>query len=89
MKLRDLERDQIVHVSFQCTSPMDARIRNNITINLEDGAYINFDEPMLLPEPENEPETKDVITQLRELKTLLDEGAITQEEYDTLKKKII
>lgn len=89
MKLRDLERDQLVNISFECTSEMDVRIRNNITLNLEQGAYIEFDQPELLPEPESEPETKDVISQLKELKALLDDGAISKEEYEVLKKKII
>ena len=89
MKLRDLERDQIINISFQCTSALDVKIRNNITINLEPGAYIDFPEPELLPEPEKEPETKDVISQLKELKALLDDGAISKEEYEVLKKKII
>lgn len=89
MKLRDLEHDQIVNIAFRCTSSLDARIRNNITLNLDPSGYIDFGEPELLPEPEKEPETKDVLSQLRELKSLLDDGAITREEYEALKKKIL
>lgn len=89
MKLRDLDRDQVVNIAFRCTSSLDARIRNNVTVNLDPGVYIDFGEPEYLPEPEKEPETKDVISQLKELMTLLDQGAITREEYEVLKKKIL
>ena len=35
------------------------------------------------------PEKKDKFAQLRELKALLDEGVLTQEEFDSEKKKIL
>ena len=89
MKLRNLQNDTIVNIGFQCTAELDARIRNNIAANLDPGYYIDVESPQALPEPEPEKETKDVLAQLRELKSLLDDGAITQDEYDALKKKIL
>lgn len=87
MRLRDIDMDEYVRIRFNCTADLDARIRNNITVNLEEPLYIDHTETAYLPEPEEKPE-KDLFAQIRELKALLDEGAITQEEYEMLKKKL-
>ena len=100
MKLRDLYNDELIHISFKCTSQIDARIRNNIAANLEAIDTYVIDGERSLPEPEEAKEepayietkaadTTDVVSKLRELKQLLDDGVITREEFDALKKKII
>lgn len=94
MKLRDLSSDELIHISFKCTSEMDARIRNNIASNLELIDTYVIDEPLKFidvkaEEPEVRKYAKDVLSQIRELKQLLDEGAISKEEFDLLKKKIL
>ena len=97
MKLRDISSDELIHISFRCTSEMDARIRNNIASNLELIDTYVIDEPVKFidvkaEKPETAKETKDtrdVLSQIRELKQLLDEGAISKEEFELLKKKIL
>ena len=91
MRLRNIANDEIINIGFKCTSSLDTRIRNNITVNL-DNDVIDYTAPAYLPEPEQPKETKDtkdILTQIRELKELLDDGAITQEEYEMLKKKLL
>ena len=89
MKLRELTTDRIVNITFQCTSELDTKIRNNITVNLDAVDYIDVSPKAIPFEETARPENKDVLAQIRELKSLLDDGAITQEEYELLKKKII
>lgn len=55
-------------------------------IPLDDAPYINEG----LPEPEHKPTpVKSKADRLREMKELLDEGILTQEEYDLEKQKIL
>lgn len=103
MKLRDLEGDQIITIGFSCTSDLDVRIKNNITSNFEaleysDVQYAEDDEYYEeLPAPEEPtqiPETrsldpKELFSHLRELKALLDEGVINEDEFAKLKRKLI
>ena len=122
MRLRDLFTDEHVTISFPCTAGIDARIRNNITLNLDadygDGMYIDSGEkPREIPESTwgrvvyedmgREPEyidvpvnvnkraeasgssRSDLLAQLRELKDLLDEGAISESEYEMLKRQLL
>lgn len=92
LHLRDLYNDDILQVSFRCTSELDARIRNHIAVNLTSLEYDAVIEPEVLPLPEQTESTQkatDLLAQLRELKQLLDDGAISEEEYAVLKKKIM
>ena len=90
MKLRNLANDEIINIGFNCTASLDARIRNNITVNL-DTDVIDYTAPAYLPEPEKTEtnDTGDILAKIRELKQLLDDGAISQEEYEILKKKLL
>ena len=86
MKLRDITNDEIIRITFLCDNDIDARIRNNVTVNLE-----AEDEYFPIPEEEAPAPAAedDMIAKIRELKDLLDSGAIDEEEYRLLKKKLI
>lgn len=110
MRLRDVYTDESIYITFPCTASIDARIRNNITLNLDDSEplYIGstsakelpyssevIDMPVVERETVNvkpvqeERQKEDLIARIRELKQLLDEGAISEDEYDMLKKKLL
>ncbi len=90
LHLRNLDTDDIVQLSFRCTSMQDATIRNHIAVNLTSIEYDPEPEPVMIPEhTEKEENAKDLLAQLKELKQLLDDEAITEEEYAVLKKKLM
>lgn len=89
MKLRNITKDSVIDISFKCTADLDARIRNYVTCNLEAAEYIDHHE-MSSQHEMVQPKTNvsDVISQIKELKELLDNGAITEEEFTILKKRL-
>ncbi len=93
MRLRDLMEERIVTITFNCTSDIDTRIRNSIASNLDSSfntVHGKEETPKKDMQAETPPKTdQDIIARIRELKSLLDDGAITQEEYEILKKKLI
>lgn len=90
LHLRNLDTDDIVQLSFRCTSMQDATIRNHIAVNLTSIEYDPEPEPVMIPEhPGKTENAKDLLSQLKELKQLLDDEAITEEEYAVLKKKLM
>lgn len=75
MTLRSLSTGQSFVIGFKCDSKMDAEFQN-FTMNLEQKA------------PEIG-EQKDAVTLLKEYKSLLDSGIITQEDFDKKKKELL
>ena len=88
LRLRDITNDNIIRISFLCDSDIDARIRNNVSVNLESVEEMPENIPEETKPAQKEPDT-DMISRIRELKELLDSGAIDEEEYALLKKKLI
>ncbi len=91
MRLRDLSNDMVYTIGFEADSALDARIRNQIACNLEpleEVTYIEetYEEPVRMIEQRKDED--DVLKKIRELKGLLDEGAISEEEYAVLKRRL-
>ena len=82
LRLRNIRTNEFVNLGFKCLSDLDARIRTSIANNLED-----------TPVPEEKKsspvQAPDFVAQLKQLKELLDAGAITQEEFEAFKKKLL
>lgn len=91
MRLRELATDRILTIGFSCNASLDANIRNTVAANLEPLEAVTYihDIPEEIPQITEKSGQQDVLAQIRELKELLDEGAITKEEYIELKKHLI
>lgn len=92
MRLRDLSNDMIYNIGFRIDSADDTRIRNGVAANLEPletAVYIEEADPEPVKMISRREETDDVLARIRELKDLLDDGAISREEYEVLKRKLL
>ena len=86
MKLRCIETNEVFGISFNCTSEIDTKIRL-FNFDGEQTPQIEQQTPKLITDNSNT--SMDSLEQLKKLKELLDMDAITQEEYDIQKKKLL
>lgn len=80
IKLKCIETNEVFGISFNCTTAIDTRIR-----------LFNFDGEQSLQIEQQAPiiSANDNFEQLKKLKELLDMNAITQEEFDLQKRKLL
>ena len=64
MFLRDLDNDDIVTLSFECTSALDAQLRNEVAVNLTALDY-DIPQPVVKEEPEAKETTGDVLAAVK------------------------
>ena len=86
IKLRCIETNEVFGILFNCTSILDAKIRL-FNFDGEQTPYNLEQQPQNFSE--NNSDTLDNFEQIKKLKELLDIGAITQEEFEMQKAKLL